>query len=695
MKKFLILLAITVIGINGCKKFDDSKLWNSIGELDKRVEALEEFCNKMNANISSLQSILKSLEAKEYVTNVVDLPNGEGYIISFTSGKIITIYHGKNGNDGQNGTDGATPVIGVRKGTDGIYYWTVNNEWLIVDGHKVKATGDNGTDGSDGTNGSDGKDGIDGVTPKFKIENDYWYISYDNGKSWEQLGKATGGNGSDGADGSDGKDGITPTFKIENGYWYVSYDNGMTWTEIGKATGENGSNGSDGSNGADGKDGITPQLKIEDGYWYISYDNKETWDKLDKATGADGDSIFLSVSQDDNNAYFTLKDGTVITIPKKGEANMQVSFNCEDKVYCLPEKNVKISYEIVNSYSAVSITYIPLNDWNILIEKQSNTRGNIIITAPKQFEQTQISIFICDGIQTIMKTIDICKADLDLIERHEFSYQSGNYFIPFSANINYNIELENNATWVSLEPGTNQNILLTLEENNNSTFRSTLIQITDVTGSIIKRLYICQDSYKTKYININGANFKMIYVPGGLFQNKDVDERISSFYIGETEVTEDLYSAVMEKTANGIMNGKSGLSYNSWKEFISKLNTFSNNTFSIAMRSNWLYAAQGGKYSPKYKYSGSDDKEFVCAKEIGEVKTALPNQLGIYDMSGNLMEYGYEKKYVHSFGGDAKPGSLNYYILKYNESDLGGYTVGETAEANEITNWGIRLMIKE
>lgn len=86
-----------------------------------------------------------------------------------------------------------------------------------------------------------------------------------------------------------GKDGITPLLKIENDYWFVSYDEGETWTQLGKATGEDGKDGADGKdgqNGADGKD------------------------------GQDGDSMFQSVTQDENYVYFTLADGTVIKIAK-------------------------------------------------------------------------------------------------------------------------------------------------------------------------------------------------------------------------------------------------------------------------------------------------------------------------------------------------------------------------------------------
>ena len=246
-----------------------------------------------------------------------------------------------------------------------------------------KATGADGQNGQNGQDGANGADGQDGVTPMLKIENGYWYISYDNGATWAQLGKATGDDGKDGqngtngtdgkdgqdgTNGSDGKDGITPLLKIENGYWYVSYDNGTTWTQFGKATGADGQNGTNGTNGTDGKDGqdgITPQLKIEDGYWYISYDNGATWKELGKATGEDGkegqngsngtdgkdgkdgqdgDSMFQSVTQDDDYVYFTLADGTVIKIAKGGNSDdfiFTITYNANggtgtmavDKVY--------------------------------------------------------------------------------------------------------------------------------------------------------------------------------------------------------------------------------------------------------------------------------------------------------------------------------------------------------------------------
>ena len=76
----------------------------------------------------------------------------------------------------------------MKKDTDGIYYWTLDGEFIVVDGQKIKAQG---------TDGNNGADGSDGVTPKLEIQEGYWWISYDNGTNWTQLGKATGEDGKD------------------------------------------------------------------------------------------------------------------------------------------------------------------------------------------------------------------------------------------------------------------------------------------------------------------------------------------------------------------------------------------------------------------------------------------------------------------------------------------------------------------
>ena len=99
------------------------------------------------------------------------------------------------------------PQFGIRKAEDGNWYWTMDGKWVVDDaGQRVRAVGKDGTNGidgengKDGANGADGAPGTDGVTPQFKIENSYWFVSYDKGLTWSRLGKATGKDGEPGKD---------------------------------------------------------------------------------------------------------------------------------------------------------------------------------------------------------------------------------------------------------------------------------------------------------------------------------------------------------------------------------------------------------------------------------------------------------------------------------------------------------------
>ena len=186
MKKLVCYLAATaMLLLSGCNKYDE--LSCRVDDLEQRVSALEELCKRMNTNISALQGMVNALEQNDYVTDVTPVTQDGrivGYTINFTKSQPVTIYHGTDGENGDKGADGKTPQIGVRQDSDGVYYWTVDGNWLLDgDGRKVKAQG------------NDGDKGNDGITPQFKIEDEYWYVSYDNGTSWNKLGKAAGEQG--------------------------------------------------------------------------------------------------------------------------------------------------------------------------------------------------------------------------------------------------------------------------------------------------------------------------------------------------------------------------------------------------------------------------------------------------------------------------------------------------------------------
>lgn len=147
---------------------------------------------------------------------------------------------GDTGNTGPKGADGKTPVFKIENGNWMLSY--DNNKWENLG----KATGEDGVDGQDGKNGKDGK------TPYLRIENGRWMLSMDNQSSWKDIGQATGARGSEGRpgtdgrngrDGKDGEDGISPILKITDNKWYVSYNDGATWQVLGRSIGDQGEPG--------------------------------------------------------------------------------------------------------------------------------------------------------------------------------------------------------------------------------------------------------------------------------------------------------------------------------------------------------------------------------------------------------------------------------------------------------------------
>ena len=186
-------------------------------------------------------------------------------------------------------------------------------------------------------------------------------------------------------------------------------------------------------------------------------------------------------------------------------------------------------------------------------------------------------------------------------------------------------------------------------------------------------------SASVQTITANGVSFKMIRVDGDTFtmgatseQGSDTDEdempvhevTLSAYYIGETEVTQELWEAVMDANPSKF-KGKSrpveNVSWDDCKTFISKLNSITGKKFRLPTEAEWEFAARGGNKSKGYKFCGSSSLGNVAwhkdnsSSETHPVRTKSPNELGLCDMSGNVWEWCQDRYGSYSSSSQTNP----------------------------------------
>lgn len=372
MRKSITCLILGILSLVSCTEYDEIAMWNKNEDMGSRLSALEELCSQMNTNITSLRQIVEALQDNDYVTGVVPVvENGQtiGYTITFTKSGPVTIYHGRDGQSG------STPVIGVKQDADGLYYWTLDGDWLLDEqNNKIVAQA------------RDGKSAYE-----LAVEKGY------QGTLEEWLASLNGSTGQDGKSAYE--------LAVENGYrgtleeWLASLK---------------------GNAGDKGDDGITPRLEIRaDGYWYVSYDEGQSWTQLGQATGEpgeDGDSMFsdIDVSNPDY-LILTLADGTTeIKIPYFCDKFDLLFVSGDDRLreltlYCGAGASVEATYELTNPLNAsVAIECISHSAYQVTVDQPGS---KITITAPADptaiAGRSEILVFASDDERTIMRKLVI------------------------------------------------------------------------------------------------------------------------------------------------------------------------------------------------------------------------------------------------------------------------------------------------
>ena len=375
MKKIVTLLIFGLMSLASCTEYDEVAMWNKNEDMGSRLAALERLCDRMNTNIVSLQRIVEALQANDYVTGVAPVvENGEtiGYTISFSRSGPVTIYHGKDGQSG------ATPVIGVKQDTDGLYYWTLDGEWLEDSrGDRVVAQGPAGRSAYE-----------------LAVENGY------RGTLEEWLASLNGNNGRSAYE-----------LAVENGYRGTEEE----WLASLKGTA-----------GDKGDDGNTPKLKIENGYWYVSYGDDDNWVQLGQATGEDGrpgqdgDSMFsgIDVSDPDFVVLTLAETGERIRLPRYRE-KFDLLFEKSDtekvkemEIACGAGETVEVRYELTPAEAQVAIECISHSAYKVSVDEGDR---RILVSAPDDpaavaDPQSEILVFASDDERTIMRKLIVKQA---------------------------------------------------------------------------------------------------------------------------------------------------------------------------------------------------------------------------------------------------------------------------------------------
>lgn len=168
LKLTTAILGLASLLFIGCEQYDDSALTGRVDDLEGRVTELETLVAQLNTNIASLQTLVEAVEGQDRITSVTPMTEGDGgFIVTFEKAGPITVY---NGHDSS---------ISAKQEADGIWYWTIDGEFILVDGQKVPATAEYGA-------------------PQMRInsETKQFEFSTDNGATWTPCGDvATSGIG--------------------------------------------------------------------------------------------------------------------------------------------------------------------------------------------------------------------------------------------------------------------------------------------------------------------------------------------------------------------------------------------------------------------------------------------------------------------------------------------------------------------
>ena len=366
-------------------------------------------------------------------------------------------------------------------------------------------------------------------------------------------------------------------------------------------------------------------------------------------------------------------DGGTTTIPVMQESSY-LNSSSESVVFASTGGDHAISISFNGTWSVESDA-----EWLTF----SNTSGNgpieLILTAtdnPSEKSRTAEVVFTLGGNGVQRKLIITQKGHFLYVPVTVVNfYMKGGEYRCSNINSDGKLLATSSESWLQATIEAGNTLVLKAEKNEWKVERTATVTISlsNVISDELKRtITVYQDINES--VTVNDVTFNMIFVKGGAFymgsDTGDEDERpvhsvtlTKDYFIGETEVTQELWETVMGSLPESIttwwntkfMGKDKPVAGVSWdiihEEFLPKLNSLTGLNFRLPTEAEWEYAARGGYKSKGYKYSGSNtinrvawywDNTYVdddCWNYFNNVGSLSPNELGIYDMSGNVSEW--------------------------------------------------------
>ena len=445
----------------GCtKEYNDRALAQRIQALEEDMKALKTQVSSMNSQIDGVSATIAEWKKGGFIERIQEIQGG--YTITFLGGKTVTLYHGKDGANGTNGSDGHTPVITIG----------ANGNWFI-DG---KDTG-KPSRGAAGDPGTPGEPGDPGHDPVITIgPNGNWFIDgEDTGFSAQGKDGKDGDDGQNGENGENGADGISPTIVNKDGELYWALDGELILVD-----------------GQPVPATVIPVFTIdENGHLIMTIGGKEV--DLGIVRGASGDSMLKDIQAGEESVVFTLSDNSTIEIPFAKAFKLVID---KTDIGAIEGETLTIKYEVKNADASTTVDAFAGGDYLVAVDAE---KSELKVMVPDPFKRGQVLVWAQNdkGLFSMLKLSFDLRAEVTVIteELDAVVGDAGLLDVQITSNMPFEVVMPEDADWIKLKEVKAKTYVLTFELTDNDTEapRTAEVKILRAdTKELVQTIAICQ-----------------------------------------------------------------------------------------------------------------------------------------------------------------------------------------------------------